>query len=67
MILGDKYNLLDQLNLPRILVDAGDLTTGGLIALGAILLGTLLAAITGGKIGQRYHNRVDRHGFGERV
>ena len=66
-ILGDKYNLLDQLNLPRIPVNAGDLTTGGLIALGAILLGTLLAAITGGKIGQRYHNRVDRHGFGERL
>ena len=66
-ILGDEYNLLDQLNLPRIPVDAGDLTTGGLIALAAILLGTLLAAITGGKVGQRYHNRVDRHGFGERV
>ena len=66
-ILGDKYNVLDQLNLPRIPADAGDLTTGGLIALGAILLGTLLAAILGGKVGQRYHNRVDRHGFGERV
>ncbi len=66
-ILGDKYNLLDQLNLPRIPVNAGDLTTGGLIALGAILLGTLIAAIFGGKVGQRYHNKVDRHGFGERV
>src|SRR5215208_2342023 len=66
-ILGDKYNILDQLNLPRIPVNAGDLTTGGLIALAAILLGTLLAAITGGKVGQRYHNKVDRAGFGERV
>jgi amino acid transporter len=66
-ILGDEYNVLDQLNLPRIPADAGDLTTGGLIALGAILLGTLLAAIFGGKVGQRYHNKVDRHGFGERV
>ena len=66
-ILGDKYNILDQLNLPRIPVDAGDLTTGGLIALAAILLGTLFAAITGGKVGQRYHNKVDRAGFGERV
>ena len=66
-ILGDKYNLLDQLNLPRIPVDAGDLTTGGIVALAAILLGTLLAAITGGKVGQRYHNKVDRAGFGERV
>jgi hypothetical protein len=66
-ILGDEYNVLDRLNLPRIPADAGDLTTGGLIALGAILLGTLLAAIFGGKVGQRYHNKVDRHGFGERV
>ena len=66
-ILGDKYNVLDQLNLPRIPVSAGDLTTGGLIALAAILLGTLLAAILGGKVGQRYHNKVDRAGFGEKV
>jgi hypothetical protein len=67
-ILGDKYNLLDRLNLPRIPVDAGDLTTGGAIALGAILLGTLLAAILGGKVGQRYHNKVDRVGFaGDRI
>ena len=66
-ILGDKYNIFEQLNLPRIPVDTGDLTTGGLIALAAILLGTLFAAITGGKVGQRYHNKVDRAGFGERV
>ena len=66
-ILGDKYNILDQLNLPRIPVNAGDLTTGGLIALAAIVLGTLLAAIMGGKVGQRYHNKVDRAGFGEKV
>ena len=66
-LLGDKYSILDQLNLPRIPVDAGDLTTGGLIALAAIVLGTLIAAILGGKVGQRYHNKVDRAGFGERV
>jgi hypothetical protein len=67
-ILGDKYNLLDRLNLPRIPVNAGDLTTGGAIALGAILLGTLIAAIVGGKVGQRYHNKVDRVGFaGDRI
>jgi amino acid transporter len=66
-ILGDKYNILDKLNLPRIPVNAGDLTTGGLIALAAILLGTLIAAIAGGKVGQRYHNKVDRAGFGEKV
>ena len=66
-LLGDKYNIFEQLNLPRIPVSAGDLTTGGIIALAAILLGTLLAAIFGGKVGQRYHNKVDRAGFGEKV
>jgi hypothetical protein len=66
-LLGDEYNILEQLNLPRIPVDTGDLTTGGLIALAAILLGTLIAAISGGKVGQRYHNKVDRVGFDERI
>jgi hypothetical protein len=59
-ILGDQYNVFEQLNLPRIPVSASDLTTGGLIALGAIVVGSLLAALIGGKVGQRYHRRVDR-------
>jgi hypothetical protein len=41
-------------------VSTSDLTTGGVIALGAILLGSLLAAVLGGKVGQRYHRKVDR-------
>ncbi len=49
-----------KLNLPRIPVDASDLTTGGAISLAAIVLGSLLAAMIGGKVGQRYHRRVDR-------
>lgn len=59
-ILGNEYNVFEQLNLPRIPVSASDLTTGGLIALAAILIGSLLAAIAGGKVGERYHRRVDR-------
>lgn len=59
-ILGDQYNVFDQLNLPRIPVNASDLTTGGAIALGAIVLGSLIGAVVGGKVGQRYHRRVDR-------
>jgi hypothetical protein len=64
-ILGDKYNVFDKLNLPRIPAHAGDITTGGLIALGAILLGSLVAAIVGGGVGSRYHTRIDRFGFRE--
>jgi hypothetical protein len=59
-ILGDQYNVFEQLNLPRIPVSTSDLTTGGAIALAAIVIGSLLAAIAGGKVGQRYHRRVDR-------
>jgi hypothetical protein len=63
--LGSKYNVLDNLNLPRIPDNAGDLTTGGVIALAVIVLAALVASIAGGRIGQRYHNRIDRHGFRE--
>jgi hypothetical protein len=59
-ILGDQYNVFEQLNLPRVPVSTSELTTGGAIALGAILLGSLLAAVVGGKVGERYHRRVDR-------
>jgi hypothetical protein len=62
-LLGSEYNILERLDLPRIPVDEGSLTTGGLIALGAILLATLVAAILGGKVGERYHRKVDRAGL----
>jgi hypothetical protein len=58
-ILGDQYNVFDNLNLPRIPSNASDLTTGAGITLAAIVLGSLLAAVVGGKVGQRYHRRVD--------
>jgi hypothetical protein len=63
VILGDQYNVLEQLNLPSLPVGDQTLATGGIIALAAILLGTLLAAMFGGKVGERYHKRVDRAGF----
>ena len=58
---GSKYNVLDQLNLPRIPVDQGTLTTAGAIALAAGLVVSLLAAMAGGLLGARWHRRVDRH------
>jgi MFS family permease len=62
-LLGAKYNVLSQLNLPRIPIDEGTLSTGALIALAAIVLGTLLAAIAGGKAGTHFHRKVDRAGL----
>jgi hypothetical protein len=60
-ILGSEYNIFSGLNLPNIPIDSGTLTTGGIIALIAVLLGTLVAAIFGGKVGERYHKRIDRY------
>jgi hypothetical protein len=62
-VFGAKYNVLSGLQLPRIPVGEGSLTTGGLIALAAVLVGTLLAAIAGGKAGTHFHRKVDRVGL----
>jgi MFS family permease len=63
VVLGAQYNVLGQLNLPRIPVDEGTATTAGIITLVAILVVTLVGAILGGKLGDRYHRRIDRAGF----
>jgi MFS family permease len=62
-LLGAEYNVLGQLNLPRIPVDEGSLTTGGMIALAVIVLGTLVAAVAGGKAGTHFHRKIDRAGL----
>ena len=62
-IAGSEYNLLGDLNLPRIPIDEGSLATGGGIALALILVASLIAAIVGGKAGERYHRKVDAVGY----
>jgi hypothetical protein len=59
-VLGSDYNVLSRLDLPRIPIGSETLTTGGIIATLAVLAGTLLAAVLGGKVGERYHRRIDR-------
>jgi hypothetical protein len=61
-IFGSEYNVLSELNLPRIPIDEGSLTTGAAIALVAVVVLTLLAAMGGGKAGERYHKKIDRIG-----
>ncbi|MBM7808374.1 hypothetical protein JOD57_004211 [Geodermatophilus bullaregiensis] len=62
--LGAEYNVLQQLDLPRIPIDEGTATTAGVLTLAAILVATLLGAVLGGTLGTRYHRRVDRAGYG---
>lgn len=59
-IFGSAYNVLQQLNLPRIPIHEGSLTAGGLITLLATIIVTVAAAMIGGKAGQHYHTKVDR-------
>ncbi len=63
LVFGSEYNVLQRLDLPRIPIDEGTGTTGGIIALVAVVLATLIGAILGGKLGTRYHRKVDRAGF----
>jgi hypothetical protein len=66
LVLGDEYNVFANLDLPRLPVGDESLTTGGAIVVGAVLLGTLVAAIAGGKLGEGFHRRVDRHALERR-
>ena len=58
---GAKYNLLDRVDLPRIPIPHDQLTWGGVLAGVIALVGTLLAAVAGGKVGRHYHDRVDTY------
>jgi hypothetical protein len=63
LVFGSQYNVLAQLDLPRIPIDEGTATTAGIIALLTVLVATLVGAILGGTLGSRYHRKVDRVGF----
>ncbi len=59
-LFGNQYNIFDRVDLPRLPISTDQLSTGGVITAVAVLVVTLLAAMAGGKMGQRYHNKVDR-------
>jgi len=62
---GPDWNVFDKLGLPNVPIDQGTLTTGGAIALAAVLVLSLLAAMGGGKAGERYHWKIDRLGVAD--
>jgi hypothetical protein len=63
-IAGNKYDVLSTVNsFPRIPVAGGSLTTGGVIALVAVALSSLVGAVLGGLGGMRFHRKVDRAGL----
>jgi amino acid transporter len=63
VVFGSQYDILNRVNLPTIPVPTEALSWGGAITAAAVVLGTLLAAMAGGKVGQRYHSKVDRAAY----
>src|SRR4051794_41361572 len=59
-VFGSQYNILDRVNLPRIPLGTDQLSWGGVITAIAVLVVSLLAAMFGGAVGHRYHDKVDR-------
>jgi hypothetical protein len=53
------YNLVDRVDRPDVPLTNDHLLTGGLITAAALLMLPLLAALLGGKTGQRYHDKID--------
>jgi hypothetical protein len=45
------------------IVDGDTLTATGAISFGAVVVGTLITAIAGGKVGERFHRKVDSVAF----
>lgn len=59
-IFGNKYNVLERVDLPRIPISNDDLSWGAVITGLAVIVLTLVFAMLGGIVGHRYHDRVDR-------
>jgi amino acid transporter len=62
---GPDWNVFDKFGLPNVSIDNGTLTVGAAIALAAVLVLSLLAAMGGGKAGERYHRKIDRFGYSD--
>lgn len=61
---GAQFNVLERLNgFPRIPINEGTLTTGGILTAIALAVVSLIGAVLGGLTGMRFHRRVDRAGF----
>ena len=60
VIAGSQFNILGSLNgFPRVPVDEGQMTTGGLIVAILVVAVALVGAILGGLAGMRFHRRID--------
>ena len=57
---GAQYDVLSRVSLPTLPTSFADVTATGMLLAAVAVLGTLLAAVLGGKAGESFHRRVDR-------
>lgn len=57
---GAQYDVLNRVSLPTLPTSVADVTGTGMLLAAIAVVGTLLAAVVGGKAGERFHRRVDR-------
>jgi hypothetical protein len=63
LMFGWQYNVFARVDLPSFSLPPETLGIAGAGAAVAALLGTLLAAIGGGKVGRGYHRKVDEYAY----
>jgi len=63
VVFDAEYNILDRVDVPTVPIPTETLNWGYAITGAAVLVGTLLSAMTGGKVGRRYHSRVDNAAY----
>jgi hypothetical protein len=60
-----RFDVLARTNtFPRLPLNEGTLTTGGILVAIGVVAASLVGALLGGLAGMRYHRRVDRAGLG---
>lgn len=66
LVAGTQFDVLARLGgFPRLPINEGTLTTGGIVAAVAVVVVSLIGAILGGLAGMRYHRRIDKVGLGQ--
>jgi hypothetical protein len=61
-VLGAEYDVLSRLDLPSLPVGGDTVATAGIVALVAAVLVSLAGAVLGGRLGTRYHRKIDDAG-----
>jgi H+/Cl- antiporter ClcA len=58
-LLNNQYDLVAEVDRPDVPLADNVLANGAIISAAAVIVLTLVAALLGGKAGQRYHNKID--------